>query len=433
MEAAETTSLPVKDRALILDVLRGFALLGVLLDNLFAFTGWGNVTQEHREALSTWPADGILGLLELAFVHGKFYSVFSLLFGIGFSIIIVRNEEKGVNPYRIFYRRLLVLLAIGACHLRFLWEGDILFLYASLGMLLPLFRKLSDKALLIWAVALVLSPVLIDALKVAFQFKTGAFLEDLAKGVDKRTGLPLDDTWRTYLFNEGSGWKEWKNWQASGYFYRYAYIIESNRIPKVLGMFLLGLLAGRKLIYLRLEEYASFFKKLRNRGFAIGIPASLAMAYFEIDDKSIPHVQGLFDSIAYALGVVPLGLAYVSTLCLLWVKTKGNTKLKILAPLGQMALTNYLVQTMLGVLIYYGVGFGFGGKVGPVIFFPAGLAVYGLQILYSRWWMKRFNYGPFEWVWRQLTYGKRLPMLKEKTVYLNKPVTENAEDNIVPS
>lgn len=431
MATADATSLPVKDRALILDVLRGFALLGVLLDNLFAFTGWGNVTQEHREALSTWPADGILGLLELAFVHGKFYSVFSLLFGIGFSIIMIRNEEKGVNPYRIFYRRLLVLLAIGAFHLRFLWEGDILFLYASLGMLLPLFRKLSDKALIIWAAALILSPVLIDALKVAFQFKTGVFLENMAKSVDARTGLPADDGWRTYLFNEGSGWKEWRNWQASGYFYRYAYIIESNRIPKVLGMFLLGLLAGRKLIYLQMHAYLPFFKSLRKWGFIIGIPASLAMAYFEIDGKHIPQAAGLLDSLSYALGVVPLSLAYVATICLVWVRSHANTKLKVLAPLGQMALTNYLVQTILGVIIYYGVGFGFGGKVGPVIFFPAGLAVYGLQILYSQWWMKRFNYGPLEWVWRQLTYAKRLPLLKEKTVYLTSPVTTDTTGNVV--
>lgn len=418
--------MPVQDRSDILDIIRGFALLGVLLDNLFAFTGWGNLLQSQREAMATWPADGILGLLELTFVHGKFYSVFSLLFGIGFSIIMIRNEQKGVPALRIFYRRLLVLLLIGACHLYFLWEGDILFLYASLGMLLPLFRKCSDRTLLIWAVALILSPILIDCIKVLFNLKTGVFLEDLAKTIDAKTGMPTDDGWRTYLFAEGSGWKEWRNWQASGFLYRYAYIIESNRIPKVLGMFLIGLLAGRKLMYLHLEQYVGLFRKLRNWGFIIGIPASLAMAFFEIDDKSIPQAGGLFDSIFYAFSVAPLGIAYASVLCLWWVKTKGKSKIRHFAPLGRMALTNYLMQTILGVIIYYGVGFGLGGQFGPLIFFPLGLAVYTIQILYSKWWLTRFNYGPFEWIWRQLTYGKRLPLKKKKVLhYETKEAVEN--------
>src|SRR5829696_7629632 len=120
-------ALPVSltERADILDSLRGFALLGVLLDNIFGFTGWGFYTQSMREALPTWPADGLVALSELTFIKGKFYSLFSLLFGIGFSIILIRNDQKGINPLKIFYRRLFILLLIGAAHLFLLWEGDI--------------------------------------------------------------------------------------------------------------------------------------------------------------------------------------------------------------------------------------------------------------------------------------------------------------------
>src|SRR5215212_1744669 len=185
---------PNQDRSQILDVLRGFALLGILLDNIFGFTGWAYFSQAQREALPTWPADGILGLSELAFVKGKFYSLFSLLFGIGFSIILMRNEQKGLNPLKIFYRRLFILLIIGAGHLFFLWEGDILVLYALLGMLLPLFRKCSNRALLIWAGILILSPMLIDVVKVILNVKTGALLHTIAQGVDKKNGLPLDES-----------------------------------------------------------------------------------------------------------------------------------------------------------------------------------------------------------------------------------------------
>ena len=109
MHSSTQTALPVlqNERSDILDVLRGFALFGVLLDNIFGFTGWGFFTQSMREGLPTWPADGIVGLSELTFINGKFYSLFSLLFGIGFSIILIRNEQKGINPLKIFYRRLL--------------------------------------------------------------------------------------------------------------------------------------------------------------------------------------------------------------------------------------------------------------------------------------------------------------------------------------
>jgi uncharacterized protein len=412
------TALPVlqNERSDILDVLRGFALLGVMLDNLMGFTGWSFFTQSQREALVTWPADGIVALSELTFINGKFYSLFSLLFGIGFSIILIRNEQKGINPLKIFYRRLFILLLIGAGHLFLLWEGDILFLYALIGMSLPLFRKFSDRALVVTATLLILSPIILDCLYILFHAKPGDGLERLAMSTDIRNGIPTDSTYANYLFKSGSGFHEWRNWQASGWAYRYSYILDSNRIPKVLGMFLLGFYAGRKMMYLHLENYVWLFKKLRLWGFVVGIPAATASTYYEIFEKHIPAPIGLGHTFFYAISVVPLCLAYTSVICLRWLKKKGNSKLKVLAPMGRMALTNYLMQTIIGITLYYGVGFGFGGNIGPVIFVPIGLVVYALQIAYSNWWFKYFNYGPMEWIWRQLTYGKRLPFRKTNQV-----------------
>ena len=415
MNASTQTAFPVlqTERSDILDVLRGFALFGVLLDNIFGFTGWGFFTQPMREALPTWPADGIVALSELTFINGKFYSLFSLLFGIGFSIILIRNEQKGINALEIFYRRLIILLIIGAGHLFLLWEGDILVLYALIGMLLPLFRKCSDKTLLITAAALILSPIIFDCIDILFHAKAGDGLERLAMSIDKKNSLPTDSTYANYLFKSESGWQEWRNWQESGWAYRYSYILDSNRIPKVLGMFLIGFYAGRKTMYLKLENYIALFKKLRLWGLIIGIPSAIACTYFEIFEKGIPNPTGLGHTFFYAISVVPLSLAYVSVICLHWIRKKGNSKLKVLAPLGRMALTNYLMQTIIGITLYYGVGFGFGGNIGPAIFVPIGFAVYALQILYSNWWFKYFNYGPMEWIWRQLTYWKRLPLRKQ--------------------
>lgn len=409
-----TTAAPVQqqERSEILDVLRGFALLGVLLDNVFGFTGWGFMNQSMKESISTWPFDRILSALEQIFINGKFYSLFSLLFGIGFSIILIRNEQRGINPLKIFYRRLLILLLFSAAHLFLLWEGDILFLYALIGLLLPLFRKYSDKALLIWSAALIASPLLFDLLSVIFHYKNGNFLEVLAQSIDKKNGVPLDDSYAQYLYKDGAGWHEWRNWQASGFLYRYSYILDSNRIPKVLGLFLLGFYAGRKMMYLQLHNYIEVFKRLRFWGLIVGIPSAIACAYFEFYGKHIPDAGGLLHTLFYATSVVPLCLAYASVICLRWMKTKGATRLKLLAPMGRMALTNYLMQTILGITIYYGVGFRLGGNIGPVVFISISLVIYVLQLFYSRLWLNYFNYGPFEWIWRQLTYGKRLPLKK---------------------
>ena len=404
----------LNERVDILDVLRGFAILGILLDNIMGFSGWGFMTMAQREALPTWPADGLLGICELVFVNGKFYTLFSFLFGIGFSIILLRNEQRGINPLKIFYRRLFILLLIGAGHLLLLWEGDILLLYALLGLLLPLFRKYSDKTLLILAGLLILSPILIDCINVLLHNKSGDYLESIAIGIDKKNGIPTDDGYAKYLYNPGSGWNEWRNWQESGWAYRYSYIIHSNRMPKVFGIFLIGFYAGRKMIYAQLQNHINLLKKLRRWGFIIGIPTSIGLAIFEIDDRGIPNPWGLLDTFFYAVSVVPLSFAFTASICLHWVKTNGNTWWRWLAPAGRMALTNYLMQTILCITIFYGVGIGLGGRIGPVLFYPIVIGIYILQVLYSNWWFRYFNYGPMEWIWRQLTYGKQMPIVKVK-------------------
>ena len=401
-----------EERFSLLDALRGFALLGVMLDNLFGFTGWGFLPQPAKESLPTWNSDAIVGMLEQVFINGKFYSLFSMLFGIGFSIILVRNEQRGTNPLKIFYRRLFILLVLGAGHMLLLWEGDILLLYALIGFILPLFRKLHDRHLLILSAVLIFSPLLFDLCSVLFQYKNGSFLEKMAIRIDQKNGIPGDENFAYYLYKNGAGWTEWRNWQESGYLYRYAYILDSNRIPKVLGMFLIGLYTGRKMIYAHLADNIPLFKKLKKWGLIIGIPSALACFYFEFFQKHIPDPIGMIHTLFYATSVVPLCLAYVSIICLRWERKKGQTRFRFLAPMGRMALTNYLMQTIIGISIYYGIGLGVGTRIGPLIFVPIGILVYLLQVAYSHLWFRYFNYGPMEWLWRMATYGKWLRFKK---------------------
>lgn len=400
------------ERSDILDILRGFALLGVMLDNLFGFSGWGFLPQSAKEALPSWKMDAITGMLEQVFINGKFYSLFSLLFGIGFSIILFRQGQKGVSALKVFYRRLFILLLIGAFHLFGLWEGDILFLYALIGFILPLFRHLTDRQLIITAIILIGSPLLFDLSSILFHYKNGQFLEKLAQQIDQQNGIPINDDYAYYLYRNGAGWTEWRNWQESGFLYRYAYILDSNRIPKVLGMFLTGFWAGRRMIYTRLEENITLFKQCRRWGLIIGIPSAAACFYFEFFQPHIPRPIGILHTLFYATSVVPLCLAYTSMICLRWNRKNGKSRLKWLAPMGRMALTNYLMQTLIGILIYYGIGLGFGSTIGPSLFVPIGIGVYLLQVAYSHLWFRYFNFGPMEWLWRMATYGKWLRLKK---------------------
>lgn len=146
--AGSDTSGPADDRIELLDALRGFALLGILLANILYWSGWVLVTEAERGAMAT-PVEQLWQYrFHHLFVDGKFYTLFSFLFGVGFAVQLDRLDRRGADGLRIYRRRALVLLAIGLIHSLLIWDGDILALYALLGLLLPWFRPLRDRALL---------------------------------------------------------------------------------------------------------------------------------------------------------------------------------------------------------------------------------------------------------------------------------------------
>lgn len=407
-----TTSLPVPqtERSDILDSLRGFALLGIFMANSAVFSMYAFLPFEQMQTLPTATPDLILTYFHFTFVDGKFYSLFSLLFGIGFSIIFIRNQQAGKNPLTIFYRRLLILAFIGLAHTFLLWDGDILFVYAVCGAFLPLFRNCTDRTLIIAWAALILSPILLDSIIVIAQgaWRPAEPFTKIAEAIDARNGI-TPENFPTWLVTH-TGYKSIHQFVQGGFFWRWEGLIDSNRLPKVIGMFVLGLYVGRNMIYANPEQHKMLLKKVQRWGFILGIPASLAFAWFELDEYHLPKAAGLLDTFAYALSVVPLSLAYTSTFCLLWLKPDWKKRLMIFSPAGRMALTNYLMQSILGVTIYYGIGFGLGGKFGPTLFYPIAIAVFCLQVWLSKLWLTYFRFGPAEWIWRMLTYGKLMPL-----------------------
>ncbi|MBC7937176.1 MAG: DUF418 domain-containing protein [Rhizobacter sp.] len=409
-----SNSVQPNERSRILDILRGIALLGIILANYPVISLWVFQGPQVWETMPTAKIDMPLGFFHFAFLDGKFYTLFSLLFGIGFSIILLRSQQKSTNGLAVFYRRLFILLLIGLFHSFFLWMGDILLLYALIGMLLPFFRNVSDKNLLIISVTLILSPLLVDALRVISDNKINfsAPLEKMTVKMEDRIGI-TDDNFSTWLIKHKT-YGELLKFNSGEFFMRWQMLIASNRPLKVLGIFILGLYVGRKLIYARLEENKVLLKKIRLWGFIIGIPVSLVYSFVEITGERLPDPKALLNTAAYALSVVPLSLAYTSTLSLWYLKNNGSKFLNLFAAPGRMALTNYLLQSVTGICIFYGVGFGLGAKTGLAYVLLIAIAVYMLQIIYSHLWLKYFNYGPCEWIWRMLTYGKFLKIRKVK-------------------
>ena len=394
-----------KERHVILDALRGLALLGIALANFPEFALWTFLSADEQQAMTTADIDGVVRYMQYLLVDGKFYTIFSLLFGVGFSLILSRH------PVSLFMRRMLLLAVIGFCHLMFIWSGDILLLYACGGLLLPLFIRLKDKALLAVAVVLIVLPVGLDALT---EFG----------GID--FARPFYDAWWAEASRQGITEENFATWlrDADSYPKMFAFLcqgacermwefVEGHRLPKVVGLFMLGYLIGKHRLYARFEELP--LRKVCFVAFAVGVPMSILYAW----SATHGHPWGqTVHSLLYAASVIPMAAGYVTAMCMWYQICQLSARPKDacyqwdarifnwLAAPGRMALSNYISQSLVGVLLFYGLGFGLGCSYGLVYVELTAFAVFVLQIVVCKWWLRHFRFGPLEWVWRMLTYGR---------------------------
>lgn len=385
------------ERVDLLDALRGFALFGILLANILYWSGWIFLQPPQRLALAG--ADGVAAqyLFHHAFVDGKFYTLFSLLFGIGFALQLRRLEGRGLDGPRIFRRRLLILLAIGLIHMMLIWDGDILTFYALIGLLLPLFRKWNDRALILAAAILIfLIPWAGHTIFEALEWRPHNAVANFGNGIFTAMGGDLADP---------VGWMQRTDlyaffvWVISGWPFAISTRLESWRIPKLLGIMLLGLVLGRRLADGKLLDDRRLLWWTFGVGLAIGLPFSLAYGLVpDLGQMSMPSL----------LGTVPLALAYAAGFALAW--PRWRRALGLFAPPGRMALTNYLLQTMLGIAIFYGIGLGLVGRVPVPGIYAIAVLVFTLQVAFSHWWLARHAQGPMERLWRVLTYMRVPPL-----------------------
>jgi uncharacterized protein len=389
----------------ILDIVRGIALLGVLLANMQGHSYFGYLTSAEQATLPLASLNEPLRFLSMFILDGKFYSLFSLLFGIGFSLIVSK-----VGGGHIIIRRLLVLLCFGFAHALLLWGGDILLLYALLGFSLPLINRLKDKAVLMFAIFLLISPIILDGARLitdgAFSPEK-VFFDKNEQLVTKELGsTPLTDT-NLAMWMKNGDVSDLLVYNYTEIYYRWGYLLKSNRLPKVLGLFLIGLLIGRRKILVNLSEHVPELRKVRNWGFLVGIPTSLMYAYTEL------FVEGTSlaaHSAWYVFSVFPMAFAYGASICLLYLNGSFSKLFKNFSYVGKMALTVYLMQSFISILVFHGLGLGLAAEMGFAAIYTFGFALFFLQLLFCRWWLNRYAFGPCEWIWRQLTYGNRIPL-----------------------
>jgi uncharacterized protein len=400
-------------RIVILDVLRGFALLGILMVNMQYFSvPFSLATGEAR--LWTGPVNtGAYWFIDF-FFHGKFYVLFSFLFGLGFFLFLRKADETGRAVISIFRRRLLALFMFGVLHVLLIWYADILVFYALFGFILVWFRRKSNRAVLIWAGVFMLLPTFFAALMTGFinlmlsipeaageiqaafaeqetqvreltqqaliTYSTGSFLDI----------IPMRLT--EYTFNLG------------GLLFFY---------PGVLGMFLVGMLFGRKGYLSDIGKNREFFKKL----LLVSLPVALIANFFLA--QSIPrgsytilNLDTIIMNAGFAFGGPSMAFVYIALIALCIHRGWFSWLSEKIAVTGRMALTNYLTQSIIATTIFYGYGLGWYGQVNVWQGIILTVCIYLIQVIWSRYWLKNYRFGPFEWAWRSLTYGKIQTMKK---------------------
>ena len=387
----------MKKRYVILDALRGFAILGIILANFPEFSLW-----TFSDPAGWTGLDRVTRAVQTFLVDGKFYTLFSLLFGIGFSIQLENAGGRLVT----FYRRMAVLLLIGLLHLLLLWSGDILMLYAVCGMITPLFRKLPFRNILCVAGFFLLLPILSDAV-------LGTRLADPLEAEQWRIcGLYgiTEANFGTWL-SDAHSYREVLQFLHQGAVERMWEFVIGRRYFKVLGLFLIGFALGREKFYADVHAYRTVLRRILTVGFAVGIPLGLLYTWSSM--TGMPWGRIVHD-ITY-LSVYLMGFAYAAGFCLIFDRRSEAPGWRLLSNPGRMACTNYLGQSLIGILLFYGIGLGLGNRVDLLATEAIALGVYAFQIAFSFLWMSHFRYGPVEWVWRMLAYGRRLPLRKEET------------------
>jgi uncharacterized protein len=403
-----------------LDALRGFALLGVFISNsLNWFNGRLLLPKEQSLALAAPPLELTVNSLFALLVEQKFVTLFTLLFGLGFALQMTRAEGRGTSIVPVYRRRLLVLLGIGLVHMFAIWVGDILSTYALVGFVLLLFRQRSDRTVLTWvAVLFVVLPL---TLSIAQRFGPELLHGKEAAEAAAKATREEEAAHRTAFFT-GLSSESVLTSQKANALYAWQNLPNPGRpvwLSIILGRFLLGLWIGRKKLLENVERHRKLLVRVMAWGLGVGSALATLSLVLYLRKQGAPGGPSMpVNPPAWMVGMRTLrevgylfmGCGYAAAFALLFQKERWRKVLGVLTPAGRMALTLYLMQSVLSLCVYDGWGLGLVGRTPPSLTLLLTLALFAGQVALSHWWLARFRFGPVEWLWRSLTYGRAQPM-----------------------
>jgi len=382
-------------------MLRGWALFGVL---------WSNLNDNYDPQVVTG-LDRALSWTQNWLIESRFYSLLILLFGIGFGIQLTRAQGRGTDLRRVYYRRSAALLLIGIVHGTLIWRGDILTIYALVAFALVLFRSATTKQVLVAGLLLWFAgPTIV---------REAMFLSGL------RVMVPGGSGESALIYGHGT-WLQIERVRVAGYL-QWLGRWGLPSLVSILASYLLGLWSVKSGYLRRVVSEPRTTRRL----LAISIVASaVGFAMWTWADGLWPPVQPPAGSVPafpfpyfqlamlrrfvlgfFDWGTVGMALVYACLLLLAWQRPRGELVLRPLAAAGRMALTTYITQSIVCTLLFYSYGLGWYGSVSYAGMLMITLLLFAVQILASTWWLRRYRYGPAEWLWRTLTYG-RAPVMR---------------------
>jgi len=384
------------DRILVVDVVRGAAVLGILLVNMLSFSGASRTATQDMGA-----ADRLVTLGIQFLAQAKFYTMFSFLFGWGMALQMKRAQHQGADVRSFYVRRLAILLAIGLAHAILIWEGDILVHYAVLGVLLLAFRNRSSRFLLTAALVLVLIPVVVSAPG------PGAIIREWQGGLVAPLRRDVVQGHQANVYVTGS-YAELVVQRMKAVALGYARVL--SWAPHILGMLLLGFYVGRRGILGDIDTHRPLLRRVLWAGLSLGLTLNVVFVVAS-DNPTLfpPAYRELAQRGARTIAGSALSVFYVVLIVLLTRRERWMARLAPLAAVGRTALSNYLLQSVACTLLFYGYGMGLYGQLGPATTVIIALLLFRAQIAVSTWWTARYRFGPAEWLWRSLAYARFQP------------------------
>ena len=388
-----------------LDMVRGFALFGVLLVNMFNFGSGGLYWNESLDEFA-WS-------VKRFFFETKSWRLFSLLFGLSFALQLIRATERGAEFISVYLRRLIILFMIGAAH-AMIYDGDILMQYAELGLLLVLFRNLSPKSLLVLSVFLL---ALFPIGRAATSFLEPTQIAPTAEYAVRLEAakVEMEEYRTTHYYVVGSMSEVMaENAYLENPFHR---PLGPESSPAIFAMFLLGLYVGRRQMVHDISRHLPLIRNVFRWGFSVGLVCMgverilhATTGYEVFGEQRASILPQFIGDIIFTYGSTLLALGYAAGIILLAQHDRWNRLLDPLGAAGRMALTVYLSGSIMFGALFYGFAFGKAFYLGPAAVTGYAVLFFAIQILFAVYWTSRFRFGPVEWLWRALTYLSFPPM-----------------------